>query len=551
MIRINQIKLNALETEGSREKERQLLLDAVCRKLRVGPDSIGGLDIIRRSIDARDRDRILFVYAVNVTLKGNASAGPDRAEKTLLKKLRDPNVLPETTRPLQFPKKTAGGDVKRPVIVGSGPCGLFAALSFLEAGIPPLILERGEDADSRIRTTQRFFRSGVLDPESNIQFGEGGAGTFSDGKLNTSIKGNDPYIRYVLEQFCRFGADESILYDSRPHVGSDVLPGIVKRIRLYIEEHGGEYLFNTSLIGLETAAGRLRAVRVFREGREETIPAEYCLLAIGHSARDTYGMLERAGLGMCQKSFALGFRFLHPQLLIDRAQYGEKDLERKRSVLGPAVYKLSYRAESGRGIYSFCMCPGGYVVNSSSEQGMLCINGMSLSGRDSDTANAAIVVSIDPAFYGSEDPLAGVRFQQELEQKAFALKQGAIPYECFSEFSEGCAEPKGLCHTSLNFRGAAVPADLRGLLPEELNRDVIAALRHFGKIIDGYDGEDALMAALEARTSSPVRILRNDRHESNIPGIFPAGEGAGYAGGITSAAVDGIKTALKMIPLII
>ncbi len=559
MIRINQIKISIFEAGTDREQEAHLVKKAAAAAIGCSTEDIRKLRILRRSIDAREKDNILFVYTVNVRLHDSIVGPSAKTEAAFVEKLRNRDILQVTGTPLVLPaplpkERAMSADYHPPVIAGSGPCGLFAAYVLAECGYRPILLERGEDVDARTVKTERFFETGKLDPDCNIQFGEGGAGTFSDGKLNTSIKDRGGFIEFVLRTFVRFGADPDILIDQKPHVGTDVLVEIVRNMRKYIEEKGGEYRFHSRLDGILTdETGALSAVRYTdtKSGKASELPCSKLILATGHSARDTYYMLKEAGLELSAKPFAAGIRIQHPQDLIDRALYGEDRLSEKQAILGPAAYKLTHRAENGRSCYSFCMCPGGYVVNSSSEEGRLCVNGMSYHDRASGTANSALIVNIEPADYyaytGSEDVLSGIEFQRRLEEKAYEACGGVIPYETYAEFREKNPGPQGITGFRSMYLGYAAAADVRGLLPDYIGDAIADSIPAFAKTIEGYDSEDAVIAGVEARTSSPVRILRGEDRQANIPGIYPAGEGAGYAGGITSAAADGIKTALAII----
>ncbi len=515
--------------------------------------------IIRRSIDARKKPDLFYVYTIDVKLPH---------PQVFVKKLRNWHVTVVDPKEYRFPYEQyyAQEPSIRPVVVGSGPAGLFCALMLARAGLCPIVLERGEDADTRTQTVRHFWESGELNTSSNVQFGEGGAGTFSDGKLNTMIKDPDGRIRFVLREFVKAGADPSILWSHKPHIGTDVLVRVVKNIRMEIIRLGGEVRFETCLTGIyrmepfslacETSAGRKgesqwksgpAKVRYALElnGGAETIYAEQIVLAIGHSARDTFRMLRTSGFAMEAKAFAVGLRAEHPQSMINRSMYGTDDVKG----LGAAPYKLTHKCADGRGVYSFCMCPGGYVVNASSEPGMTAVNGMSYSGRNSKNANSAIVVTVTPEDYRdfagsySDDPLAGIVFQQMLEKAAWECGAGRIPVQRFEDFCRNrpSAAPGSLLPEN---RGLWKMANLRSILPQTLNDCIMEGMQEFGQKIPGFDGPDILLSGVESRTSSPVRILRDNCCESiSFPGVFPCGEGAGYAGGITSAAVDGIRVA--------
>lgn len=419
----------------------------------------------------------------------------------------------------------------RPVIAGFGPAGMFAGLILAEAGFKPLIIERGEDVDSRVRTVEAFWKKGVLKSESNVQFGEGGAGTFSDGKLTTGIK--DIRISKVMDEFIEAGADSSIKYKQKPHIGTDKLRGIVKNIRWKIESLGGEVRFNTKLEDIayanESGIKELKGLYISKYGSRKFIETDCLILATGHSARDTFKMLHRHEIYMEQKAFSIGVRIEHPQEMINKAQYGKAELA---EILGPADYKLNHKCENGRGVYTFCMCPGGEVIDSSSEAETAVTNGMSFSKRDGRFANSGLLVDVRPEDFASEDPLAGIEFQRKYEKLAYKMGGGKLPTTDYGSFKRE--------------KNDAV----RQSLPPFASEAIIEALPFMGRKIRGFDSDDARLTAVETRSSSPVRIPRDEKGQTDIRGIFPAGEGPGYAGGIMSAAVDGIKTAEKVIRVI-
>lgn len=493
--------------------------------LNIRSEDIRDVKILKRSKDARNRNNVLDVYTLTLCT--------DNDKKTVRRCGRRNAVLYEEET-YRYPARKASDSRQRPVIAGFGPSGIFAALILAHEGYAPVVYERGKCIEDRAEDVERFFETGVLDPDSNVQFGEGGAGTFSDGKLSTGVKDREGRKEFILNTFIRHGADEEILTEQHPHIGTDRLMEIISSIRREIESLGGEIHFNTALTGIDIEGGHLKGIRLSGDGKA-SIPCQSLFLCLGHSARDTFGMLYEEGLRMEAKPFAAGVRAEHKRSMIDGALHQDK-----------ASYKLTYRCKDGRGVYSFCMCPGGYVVNASSEKGHLTVNGMSYSDRDGLNSNAAIVCTISPDDYAcfGDDPLSGVRFQQELEKKAFEECKGAIPYQRFSDFSEN--------RMSVSF-GAVKPAckgkysfgNIRNILPSYITDDIIEAVPEFGKKIEGYDDGDMLLAGIEARTSSPVRMIRNkdDMQSVSIRGVYPVGEGAGYAGGIMSAAIDGIKAA--------
>ena len=518
MIRITQLKLPV----GHRPEQ---LKKKIAKTLKCGEDAFT-YEIIRQSLDARHKEDKKFVYTVDVKVA---------AENKILRKVHNNNIMSINKRAYQFPQPGKEELHHAPIIVGSGPAGLFCAWYLARAGYRPLVLERGQEAQKRKEAVDRFWKDGVLDPDSNVQFGEGGAGTFSDGKLNTLVKDQNGRNHEVLKRFVEAGAPEEIVYQQKPHLGTDVLIGIVETMRHQIEEMGGSFRFETKVTDLCIENGYLTAVEV--NGKEK-IPTDLCVLALGHSARDTFSMLYKRGVYMEPKSFAVGLRIEHPQSMINYDLYGEDENE----FLGAASYKVTHTCENGRGVYSFCMCPGGYVVNASSEPGMLAVNGMSYQARDSKNANSALIVTVSPEDFQEEGALGGIAFQRNLEKSAWELGKGKVPIQLFGDFK--AHQPStALGEVTPQMKGEYVLSDVRSILPKAIGDSIEEGILAFGKKLKGFDREDALLSGVESRTSSPVRIVRNREGISNIEGIYPCGEGAGYAGGITSAAMDGIKTA--------
>ena len=540
MIRINQLKISP---EASLD-EAQLdaaLKGKIAKLLRIKGDSFS-YKIVKKSIDSRHKPDIFIVYSVDVELYGADKKAVKSYEEKLVKKINNNNIMLSKTVKYTQPEPVRAKDGGRPVIVGFGPAGMFCALMLARAGYRPIVVERGEAVEDRIKSVNDFWNGGRLRPDSNAQFGEGGAGTFSDGKLNTQVKEVYGHISKVLEIFVEHGADESITYDAKPHIGTDRLVDIVKSIRKEIECLGGEVRFNTKLvdISIEGSVDKHVAGITVEGSHREFMPCDSLVLAIGHSARDTFYMLKDK-LTMEQKAFAVGLRIEHRQELINIHEFGDG----KYKNYMPASYKLTHKASNGRGVYSFCMCPGGYVVNASSEEGMLAVNGMSYSGRDSENANSALIVTVGSEDFGSDEVLAGIEFQRTLEKKAYELGDGRIPVQRFVDFRENRATTEEeIKNNSIKpcIKGGFAAANLRELLPDALCDALIEGVISFDRQIPGYANPDAVFAGVESRTSSPVRINRDDRLQaSGIRGIYPCGEGAGYAGGITSAAVDGIK----------
>lgn len=523
MIRIRQIKVS-IDKDNKEEIKKKIV-----KKLNCSETDIINIKISKKSLDARSKPDLYYIYEVDIKVNN---------EDKLLKRNKDKDVLSTPDEMYKIPKP---GNIKlkfRPIIIGSGPAGLFCAYLLSEQGYNPLIIERGEQVEKRLKTVEEFWKTGKLNKESNVQFGEGGAGTFSDGKLNTLVKDKDYRMKKVFEIFVSSGANPEIMYNGNPHIGTDILIEVVKNIRNKIIANGGTFLYNTCLTNLIIENNKIKSIEI---NNKDTIDTEVLVLATGHSSRDTFEMLHSNNILLEPKPFAIGVRVQHKQNMINKNQYGNNDKE-----LPPASYKLTYKTTKGRGIYSFCMCPGGYVVNASSEEGKLAINGMSYHDRGSENANSAIVVTITEEDFG-HNPLDGINYQRLLEEKAYKLGKGKIPIQLLKDFNNN-ETSKELGSIKPIFKGEYTLADLNELLPNEISESLKEAFPNFDKKIKGFGNEDIILAGIESRTSSPIRILRNEEYESvSAKGLYPCGEGAGYAGGITTSAMDGLRIAEKII----
>ncbi len=548
MIRITQIKL-PLDCKD----EKAALLKKAAGLLRVETDCLQSLSLVKKSIDARKKPDIYRVYTVDVKVAD---------ESRVLKRSGSKNGQIQLVEETAYHFPAIGGatvfEGSRPIIVGTGPAGLFCGYMLARAGYRPVLLERGRELHKRLADVERFWQEGVLDPDSNVQFGEGGAGTFSDGKLTTTVKDPKGRMREVLRIFVEAGAPKKILYEAKPHLGTDILTDVVVNLRRQIEKWGGEVRFESQVTGLVVENGKIAGVEV----NGSRLTGSVVVLAIGHSARDTFQMLDRLSVPMEAKAFAVGLRMEHPREMIDRLQYGGPN-----PMLPAASYKVTTKTASGRGVYSFCMCPGGYVVNASSEQGRTAVNGMSYSTRDGANSNSAMIVTVSPDDYQNTGPLSGIAFQRSLEERAYRIGRGAVPVERYGDFrsfvlTEGLtdvrscvpASGKGALQTSYPgfspaVRGRWAFSPVHEILPAFLNAALVEGIELIGRKMPGFNDADAFLSGVESRTSSPVRILRDETGQSAVRGLFPCGEGAGYAGGITSAAMDGILIAEKVASL--
>ena len=520
MIRIRDISLPP-------EHDPNQLVYEAAQQLKISPAKIKEIFIVRRSVDARKKPDVRIIYTVDVSVSGN--------ERKIFTASRCKRASMAEKVYYSVPRTSVQSE-KRPVVVGFGPAGMFASLLLAKAGLKPIVLERGSCVEQRREKVEHFFDTGELNESTNVQFGEGGAGTFSDGKLNTGI--NNVRIGWILEQFVKFGAREDILYDAKPHIGTDVLVNVVRNLRREVISLGGEVRFDTKVTGFRLFGGHICGVELM-DG--SFIDCDHVILAIGHSARDTFAMLETMDVPMEPKPFAMGVRIEHKQSMVDCAQYGSAELP-----LPPADYKLVQHLDDET-VYTFCMCPGGHVVAAASEEGGIVTNGMSNADRDGENANAALLVTVNPSEFPFEGPLGGMHWQRQIEQRAFAVSGSyRAPAQRVGDFLN--RQPsQGPGTVKPTYRPGVYWCDLHDVLPEKFTSAIAKALPMLDKKLSGFSSEDAVLTGPETRSSSPVRILRDETRQSTIRGLYPTGEGAGYAGGIMSAAVDGMLSAEALI----
>lgn len=519
MIRISNIKIYENIDDTS-------IIDIVCQKFKINKSDILEWSIFKKSIDARKKNNVHYNYSINLSLKN---------EKKYKKFDTVKKQIPKTIN-------VKNADSKKVVIVGAGPSGLFAALTLVQNGIAPIVIEQGDSVENRQKVVEDFRNNGTLNTLSNVQFGEGGAGTFSDGKLTSGI--HNPFCQKVLEEFVKFGAPQSTLYTAKPHIGTDNLIIIIKNIREYIISKGGKFYFNTKAVDFNIENNQISSITCDNNGKLFDIPVSHLILAIGHSARDTFEKLYSKNINMERKNFSVGIRIEHLQEQINLAQYGNQT----KLHLPPADYKLAYHSPSGRSCYTFCMCPGGVVIASSSEKNTIVTNGMSYYSRSGQNANSAVLVNVTPDDFKGTSPLAGIYFQKELEEKAFVLG-GSNYYAPIQRVEDFIANKKSTFIGPVKptyFPGVTL-SNLNEILPNFVSATLKEGINYFDTKLKGFANPDSILTGVETRSSSPVRIIRNENLVSNISGIYPCGEGAGYAGGIMSAAVDGIKCAVAIL----
>ena len=522
MIRIGQLKLNPDHT-------KQDLVEKIAKTLRISEKEILDFQIKKQSLDARKKPELKYVYTVDVKVQN---------EKQILKKQNNNQISQVSESIYHFPKSGLTPCKHRPVIIGCGPAGLFCTYLLAQHGYQPILFERGASVEERTQDIQRFWETGKLNVQSNVQFGEGGAGTFSDGKLNTLVKDAQGRNKKVLQVFVENGAPKEILYTNKPHIGTDILIDVVRNMRNRILQWGGEIHFHSQFVDFELENEQISSVTICSHNVKKQYLTEHLVLAIGHSARDTFQMLYEKHLPIIAKPFAVGVRVEHRQQMIDDSQYGSNPPYK----LPVASYKVTANLPNKRGVYSFCMCPGGYVVNASSEEEHLAVNGMSYHARDGINANSAIIVTVTPEDFESQHPLAGVAFQRTLEKKAYQIGNGKVPVQRFEDFCKN-RTTENLGNITPQIKGSYTLANVRRIFPEELAHSIELGIKSFDTQIQGFANDDTLLSGVESRTSSPIRITRNEELQIENTRIYPCGEGAGYAGGITSAAMDGIKVA--------
>lgn len=506
----------------------EVLERKITKKLRL--QQVPEYVILKRSIDARKKSEICYTYQVGVQVQN---------EKAIANKVNNNDVMLTDRVEYQFPAVGECVLQHHPVVVGSGPAGLFCALILAQSGYQPIVVERGLPVEERFACVEAFWKGDKLNPECNVQFGEGGAGTFSDGKLNTQVKDKFGRIRFVLEEFVKHGAPEDILFDNKPHVGTDLLINVVKGIRKEIESLGGAFLFDTKVSDIAINDNQVTKVKLIHGGDERVVDTNLVVLAIGHSARDTFEMLYDKQFSMEAKDFAMGVRVEHKASMIQEIMYGNG---KEAQVLPAAPYKVTHQTSKGRGVYSFCMCPGGYVVNASSEEGHTAINGMSYSNRDGMNSNSAIVVTVRREDYGNEHPLSGIAFQRKLEHNIYEEGMGKIVVQRFEDFEAGIPST-AIGSIEPQMKGEYMLGNVTKCLPSFMTEAITEGIHAFERQIPGFSNPDTIISGVESRTSSPIRIHRDETFQSNVRGVYPCGEGAGYAGGIMSAAMDGMKVA--------
>ena len=524
MIRISNIKI--YEDISNEE-----VFNLVIKKYKMIKENINEWHISKKSVDARKKDDVHYSYSIDIEIKN---------EEKFLKDKNISKIQPTSSPEIQLNMNKS----IKPVIVGAGPAGLFAALTFVQNGYKPIIIEQGQTVEERTKSVDNFINNGILNTNTNVQFGEGGAGNFSDGKLTSGI--NSPYCKKVLQEFVNFGAPEQILYLTKPHIGTDNLINIIKNIREYIISKGGQFLFNAKFIDFETVNNNVSKISVLHlyNNSVETIEANVLILAIGHSSRDTFKKIYEKGLFLEPKNFSVGVRIEHLQSEINKAQYGTIT----KLKLPSADYKLAYHSPSGRSCYTFCMCPGGVVMPSSSEQNTIVTNGMSYFARDGKNANSAVLVNVMPSDFDNNSPLAGIDFQKNLEEKSFILggSNYFAPVQRFEDFDKNI-KSEFIGSVNPSYKPGYTLSNLNDIMPEFVSDTLKEGIKYFDTKLHGFANPDSILTGMETRSSSPVRILRNENFISNVGGIYPCGEGAGYAGGIMSAAVDGIKCAIAAI----